>query len=624
MSATAQWVSFGPYFDGGQLVTAPRIYHYLPGTTTLKDAWQERTKLNTLPNPIVGDAEGLASAYVDGLYKIVVADANDVVLYTFDNWGLSAPTESWVDVTHPAFGAVGDNGVTDNAAAIQAAINSMTSGILYFPGTAGSYGIGAAGLSFVNKSNIRILAEGATIKLLATSGTSLSTFGSTALRFDACSKLRIVGLTIDGNGKASNHLGFRNCTECVIEGNSISSGGLNAGIISFGGNRNVIARNTVRLTASGCRGIWAGNVNTGEEETGSEVAENNVQSCGATGIVLTGSDLRAHDNYSDGNAGSGLIVSSAAASGVTSRRIVVADNILRGNDFHGFQSDASVHNSDYIGEVTVIGNTCYLNDGSGIYAANVRDGLLVGNTCYDNNADASGTGNGIYLEAALRVVIGNNRCYDSRAGGSRTQSNGILLQAQTAALEITDILIQGNHCENNADRGISVTSSGAGTLARISVTGNQTYANANYGIRVVPTTMVDSAVTNNLSSGHPTDQDLYVQTVHILVHGNLGTNGGTLGWLAGTSQLPTNDTTPSIKGRSKWVAANTNPTTITMFDDGVDGQTIELLFTNGNTTITDGGNLKLSGAANFVGSADDVLVLQYASGVWYEMSRSVN
>lgn len=84
------------------------------------------------------------------------------------------------------------------------------------------------------------------------------------------------------------------------------------------------------------------------------------------------------------------------------------------------------------------------------------------------------------------------------------------------------------------------------------------------------------------------------------------------------------DTTPSVARKRVWQEANTGATSITAFVDGQVGQEIVILFTTANTTIVDGANLHLSGGANFVSTADDVLVLIFDGTSWYEVSRSVN
>lgn len=82
------------------------------------------------------------------------------------------------------------------------------------------------------------------------------------------------------------------------------------------------------------------------------------------------------------------------------------------------------------------------------------------------------------------------------------------------------------------------------------------------------------------------------------------------------------DATPTVAGVSKALTGGT--TTITDFDDGVEGQTLILIAEHG-ITITDGTNIFLSGSANFVMVATDTLTLiQKADGKWYEIARSDN
>jgi hypothetical protein len=90
MGSTAQFMSFGPFFNGGALVTAPHVYHYVTGTATDKDAYADRGKLATVAQPLEGNASGVASAYFDGLYKIVVKTADDTTtLFTWDGFDLT-------------------------------------------------------------------------------------------------------------------------------------------------------------------------------------------------------------------------------------------------------------------------------------------------------------------------------------------------------------------------------------------------------------------------------------------------------------------------------------------------------------------------------------------------------
>lgn len=90
MASTAQFTSFGPFFSAGALIGAPHIFHYAAGTTTLLNAYTDRAKSVTAAQPLVGDAGGVASAYFDGLYKIVVKSADETLTYyTWDNVDLT-------------------------------------------------------------------------------------------------------------------------------------------------------------------------------------------------------------------------------------------------------------------------------------------------------------------------------------------------------------------------------------------------------------------------------------------------------------------------------------------------------------------------------------------------------
>ena len=89
-------------------------------------------------------------------------------------------------------------------------------------------------------------------------------------------------------------------------------------------------------------------------------------------------------------------------------------------------------------------------------------------------------------------------------------------------------------------------------------------------------------------------------------------------------QLPVNATAPSVKnGHGKlFYTANSGATAYTDFEDAEEGQEITILCLDANTSITDGGNFKLS--ANWTPNTDDVLKLIFKSGIWYEISRSTN
>jgi hypothetical protein len=97
---------------------------------------------------------------------------------------------------------------------------------------------------------------------------------------------------------------------------------------------------------------------------------------------------------------------------------------------------------------------------------------------------------------------------------------------------------------------------------------------------------------------------------------------GATGHGTGTA-FPDTDTTPSVSdGHFFMCSAQTAPIAITMLDDGFAGQTVTITAVDGDTDMTDGGNLKLAG--NWTGDADDTITLWFNGTNWYEISRSAN
>ena len=92
MSIYGQLIQFGPYQSGGVLYSGLRVYHYVVGTTTLKDVYLDREKSSTAAQPVQSDANGIVSFYADGLYKFRIDGSTDgstyTTLYTYDKWAV--------------------------------------------------------------------------------------------------------------------------------------------------------------------------------------------------------------------------------------------------------------------------------------------------------------------------------------------------------------------------------------------------------------------------------------------------------------------------------------------------------------------------------------------------------
>ena len=58
------------------------VYLYITGTTTPKDTYSDNILSTANANPVVLDSRGEADSYLDGVYKIILKDANDVEIWT--------------------------------------------------------------------------------------------------------------------------------------------------------------------------------------------------------------------------------------------------------------------------------------------------------------------------------------------------------------------------------------------------------------------------------------------------------------------------------------------------------------------------------------------------------------
>lgn len=93
MSAIAQRVVLGPFFDQGVLCGAALLEHYDAGTVSVKDIWADTNKLTPLENPLVSDANGVFTFFADGYYKFIIKRADGAVLYSLDNFKVIDQTQ---------------------------------------------------------------------------------------------------------------------------------------------------------------------------------------------------------------------------------------------------------------------------------------------------------------------------------------------------------------------------------------------------------------------------------------------------------------------------------------------------------------------------------------------------
>lgn len=75
----------GAIGDDGNPIALGKLYFYEPGTTTNKDTYTTSDLSVPNANPVILDANGRATIWLNGNYKVKLTDSADVTIYTEDN-----------------------------------------------------------------------------------------------------------------------------------------------------------------------------------------------------------------------------------------------------------------------------------------------------------------------------------------------------------------------------------------------------------------------------------------------------------------------------------------------------------------------------------------------------------
>lgn len=80
---------FVQYFNGsGQVLPGNKLFFYEVGTTTPKDTYSDSGLSTPNANPVIADANGrIPDIFLDGIYNVILKDANDITIDTADPVG---------------------------------------------------------------------------------------------------------------------------------------------------------------------------------------------------------------------------------------------------------------------------------------------------------------------------------------------------------------------------------------------------------------------------------------------------------------------------------------------------------------------------------------------------------
>jgi hypothetical protein len=337
------------------------------------------------------------------------------------------------------FGAVGD-GTTDDAAAIQAAIDAVTTngGTVYFP--AGTYNVvttSSRPIAMQLKANVKLLGAGANASVIKLSN-SPSNYNGKHIKIDA-NFASIQDIKLDANFTETGSIveiasgNSLNFTRVFFDGNKAALSGAQNGLELIGDTDRLVVRDCFFQLVD--YGIYKDSSSTGDNDN----------------IIIDGCFFDNIDNDA-------IELNSPAAS--SSIRRVVVNGCTFTNNLHtgvtgGFDIGIASDNSGGSGVSTDI--ICTNNNhSSGIDAYHI-EGVSTSVVIDGNNILGKGQGINILLDVS-KIIVSNNTI---RKTGSAATKNGVFIDNNTPYSQ--DILITGNLISGysgGSDKGIRLGNDG--------------------------------------------------------------------------------------------------------------------------------------------------------------------